>query len=237
MKLTCIFLTLVLFITVAGCQSEQTSEVSPVSGQETDQVVNNTVSLPEPQLDGEVSLEQSLLERRSTRSYTSDPLALEEVSQLLWAAQGITNAAGHRTAPSAGGLYPLELYLVVGNVENLEPGVYNYLPEKHELVLLAEGDIRIDLARAALSQTSVKDGAISIVVTAIYERTTGKYGERGIMYVHIEVGHAAQNLCLQATAMGLGLVTVGAFHDEQVVEVLDLPDDEKPIYIIPVGRK
>jgi len=228
---------LVLFITVAGCQSEQTSEVSPVSGQETDQVVNNTVSLPEPQLDGEVSLEQSLLGRRSTRSYTSDPLALEEVSQLLWAAQGITNAAGHRTAPSAGGLYPLELYLVVGNVENLEPGVYHYLPEKHELVLLAEGDIRTNLSGAALSQTCVKEGAVSIVMTAIYERTTGKYGERGIMYVHIEAGHAAQNLCLQATALGLGLVTVGAFNDEQVVEVLDLPDDENPLYIIPVGRK
>ena len=237
MKLACILSALILFITVVGCQPDRESEILPASGQETAQVVNITVSLPEPQLDGEVSLEQSLVARRSTRNYSGESLTLEEISQLFWAAQGVTNAAGHRTAPSAGGLYPLELYLVAGNVENLEPGIYHYMPEKHELVLIAEGDIRIELAKAALSQSSVKDGAVSVVMTAIYERTTTKYGERGIRYVHIEAGHAAQNLCLQATALGLGLVTVGAFEDEQVVEVLNLPDDEIPLYIIPVGKK
>ncbi len=237
MKFTCLVSALILVMTVAGCQPGGESGTMTVSGQETDQAVNNTVSLPEQRLDGEVSLEQSLSERRSTRSYSGESLTLAEVSQLLWAAQGVTDASGHRTAPSAGAIYPLELYLVAGNVENLEPGLYHYLPGKHQLVLVADGDVRTDLASAALSQSSVRNGAVSIVITAVYERTTARYGERGIRYVHIEVGHAAQNICLQAAALGLGLVTVGAFDDEQVSEILDLPADENPLYIIPVGRK
>jgi len=237
MKFTCLVSALILVMTVAGCQPGGESEIQTASGQETDQAVNNTISLPEPRLDGEVSLEQSLSERRSMRSYSGESLTLAEVSQLLWAAQGVTDASGHRTSPSAGALYPLELYLVAGNVENLEPGLYHYLPGKHQLVLVADGDVRTDLASAALSQSSVRNGAVSIVITAVYERTTARYGERGIRYVHIEVGHAAQNICLQAAALGLGLVTVGAFDDEQVSEILDLPADENPLYIIPVGRK
>ncbi|MFC1911572.1 SagB/ThcOx family dehydrogenase [Chloroflexota bacterium] len=196
-----------------------------------------TVKLPEPWYDSEVSLEQSLLERRSTRSYTGESLALQDVSQLLWAAQGITDDRGLRTAPSAGGLYPLEVYVVAGDVKDLAPGVYKYGPDRHELIPIAAGDCRSELADAALGQSWVKEGAIVIVFAAVYERTTGKYGERGISYVHIELGHAAQNLCLQATAMGLGVVTVGAFHDEQVVRLLNMPGDEQPLYVIPVGRK
>ena len=196
-----------------------------------------TIKLPEPQYDSDVSIEQSLRKRRSTRDYPNEPLKLHDLSQLLWAAQGITDARGFRTAPSAGALYPLELYVVAGNVENLKPGIYKYKPDEHEIVLLMEGDKRVDLAVAALSQPWVKDGALTIVITAVYERTTVKYGDRGTRYVHIEVGHAAQNLCLQATAMGLGVVTVGAFNDERVSELLNLPDNEKPLYIIPVGRK
>jgi len=196
-----------------------------------------TIKLPEPRYDSDVSLEQSLLQRRSTRSYTGESLTLTEVSQLLWATQGITDDRGFRTAPSAGGLYPLEVYIVAGNVENLAPGIYKYEPGLRELIPIIAGDRRSELADAALGQSWVKEGAIVIVFTAVYERTTGKYGEQGIRYVHIELGHAAQNLCLQATAMGLGVVTVGAFHDEQVVELLNLPGDEQPLYIIPVGRK
>lgn len=197
----------------------------------------NVIKLPEPQQDSDVSIEQSLLKRRSSRSYTSEPVTLQELSQLLWAAQGITDPRGFRTAPSAGALYPLEVYVVAGNVQNLAPGVYKYKPDEHELVRLIHGDKRGELADAALKQPWVKEGALAIVFTAVYERTTGKYGERGIRYVHIEVGHAAQNLCLQATAMGLGAVTVGAFHDEQMARVLNLSDDEQPLYIIPVGWK
>lgn len=195
------------------------------------------IKLPEPRFDSDVSLEQSLLGRRSTRNYTEEPLTLQDVSQLLWAAQGTTDNRGFRTAPSAGGLYPLEVYIVAGNVANLAPGIYQYGTDLHELIPIIAGDRRSELADAALGQTWVKAGAIVIVFTAVYERTTGKYGERGIRYVHIEAGHAAQNLCLQATAMGLGAVTVGAFHDEQVVKLLNLPGDEQPLYLIPVGKQ
>lgn len=196
-----------------------------------------TMKLPEPQYDSNVSLEESLLQRRSIRSYTDEPLMLQELSQLLWAAQGITEAGGFRTAPSAGALYPLELYVVVGDVQDLTPGVYRYQPDGHQLTKIMDGDRRGELASAALGQGCVKEGAAAFVFAAVYERTTGKYGERGIRYVHMEVGHAAQNLCLQATALGLGAVTVGAFSDEQVTRVLNLPEGEQPLYIIPVGRK
>ena len=194
------------------------------------------INLPEPRYDSDVSIEQSLLNRRSIRSYTGEPLTLQEVSQLLWAAQGITDPRGFRTAPSAGALYPLELYLVVGDVDDLTSGVYRYEPDGHQLARIIDGDKRAELADAALAQPWVKEGAISIVFTAVYERTTIKYGERGIRYVQMEAGHAAQNLCLQATAMGLGVVTVGAFNDEEVTKLLNLPEDEQPLYIIPVGR-
>jgi SagB-type dehydrogenase family enzyme len=195
------------------------------------------VTLPEPRYDSDVSIEQTLLSRRSIRSFADEPLTLQEVSQLLWAAQGITDSLGRRTAPSAGALYPLEIYAVAGNVKNLSSGVYKYEPEKHQLVRVMDGDMRDELANAALGQSSVRGGAVAFVITAVYERTTVKYGDRGIRYVHIEVGHAAENLCLQATAMDLGAVTVGSFDDEQVAAVLNLPEDEQPLYIIPVGRK
>lgn len=195
------------------------------------------IKLPEPRLRGEISLEETLLERRSVRDYAPGSLRLEEVSQLLWAAQGVTAEWGGRTAPSAGALYPLETYLVVGNVESLSPGVYKYNPEGHELVKVRDGDVREQLAVASYGQTCVKEGAISIVIAAVYERTTGKYGERGVRYVHMEAGHAAQNIYLQATALDLGMVTVGAFHDDQVKDIVGLSGNESPLYVIPVGRK
>jgi len=195
------------------------------------------IDLPKPRYDSDVSLEQSLIQRRSIRSYTSEPLTLLEVAQLLWAAQGVTDHRGFRTAPSAGALYPLELYVVAGDVQDLNPSVYRYKPDEHQLVRTVAGDKRAELADAALGQHFVGEGAIVIVFTAVYERTTGKYGDRGIRYVHMEVGHAAQNLCLQAAAMDLVAVTVGAFYDEEVSELLDLPGDEQPLYVIPVGRK
>ena len=193
--------------------------------------------LPEPRLNSSVSLEETLLHRRSIREYTNEALTLEEVSQLLWAAQGVTAEWGGRTAPSAGALYPLEVYVAVGNVENLAPGVYKYKPERHELTKLGNTDVREELAEGSLGQTWVKEGAIDIVIAAVYERTMTKYGDRGVRYVHIEAGHAAQNICLQATALDLGLVTIGAFYDEQVKEIIGMPENETPLYVIPVGRK
>ena len=225
-------ITTAVLMLLAGCSRPGTTP-TPTSPAESTKVIE----LPKPHYDSDVSLEESLLKRRSIRDYSSEPLTLPEVSQLLWAAQGITSPEGFRTAPSAGALYPLEVYVVAGKVENLSPGIYRYKPDKHELIQVRDGDRRSDLTDAALKQSAVMDGAMAIVITAVYERTTAKYGDRGIRYVHIEVGHAAQNLCLQATALGLGAVTIGAFQDEQVAKVLDLPDKEQPLYIIPVGRK
>ena len=130
----------------------------------------------------------------------------------------------------------MELYLVAGNVSGLPPGVYKYQPVLRRLVLITEGDLREPLARAAVNQTWMKDGAVEIVVAAVQERTTVKYGERGVRYVYMEAGHAAQNILLQATTMDLGAVPVGAFYEDQVIELLDMPGNEAPLYIIPVGR-
>lgn len=193
------------------------------------------MTLPEPKYDSEISLEKSLHQRRSVRSYTGETLTLGEISQLLWAAQGITDTGGRRTAPSAGALYPLEVYVVAGDVQDMPPGVYHYEPEEHRLIKTMHGDLRDGLCDAALRQESVTEGAAAFVFTGVYERTTGKYGDRGIRYVHMEAGHAAQNLCLQANALGLGAVTIGAFHDEQVIDLLNLEEEERPLYIIPVG--
>jgi SagB-type dehydrogenase family enzyme len=183
------------------------------------------------------SLEELLRERRSVRDYADAPLTQDEVLKLLWAGQGITRVWGGRTAPSAGALYPLEIYLVAGDVENLSPGVYKYKPTQNTLSIVKDGDVRASLAATALGQNCVKKGAIDIVIAAVYERTTRKYGSRGQRYVHIEVGHAAQNICLQATALGLGLAAVGAFDDARVKNILGMSQDEMPLYVMPVGRR
>ena len=164
-------------------------------------------------------------------------MSLAEVSQLLWAAQGITDPGGKRTAPSAGALYPLETYLVVGRVEGLSPGIYRYNADRGELTLVVAGDKRKELAAAALGQQSVSSGAVTIALSAVYSRTTGKYKDRGIRYVHIEIGHAGQNVCLQATALGLGTVTIGAFQDAEVKRIVGMSDEEVALYLLPVGRK
>jgi len=137
------------------------------------------IKLPEPRYQSDISLEESLLQRRSVRDYPGEALSLGEVSQLLWAAQGITAQWGGRTAPSAGALYPLEVYVVVGNVQNLAAGVYRYEPEGHELLRIAEGDKRGDLASASLAQACVKEGAIDIVFAAVYQRTTRSMAREG----------------------------------------------------------
>jgi len=183
-----------------------------------------------------MSLEEAIKARRSVRDYTGEPVSLAEVAQLLWAAQGITSERGARAAPSAGGTYPLELYVVAGDVEGLPPGVYHYRPKTHDLVEWGPRDRRAALAEASLNQAWVRTAAVDIVIAAVYARTTQTYGERGIRYVDLEAGHAAENLCLQAVALGLGSVMVGAFYDDEVQGVLDLPADHEPIYVIPVGR-
>lgn len=181
-------------------------------------------------------LEKLLQQRRSIREFGKGPVNLAILGQLLWAAQGISHPQGLRTAPSAGALYPLELYVVAGEVEGLPSAVYHYLPEGHRLLETAPGDRRQALARAALDQSWLSDAAVIVVFTAIYARTTCKYGDRGVRYVHMEVGHAAQNLFLQAGAEALGSVVVGAFQDDEVSMVLELPADTQPLTLMPVGR-
>jgi len=198
--------------------------------------INEKIKLPEPRYESNISIEETLLERRSIREYEDIPLTLTEVSQLLWAAQGITDPAGFRTAPSAGALYPLEVYVVIGNVEGVTEGVYKYNPDERELVKVKEGDTRNELTVAALGQTPVRDGSIVIVISAVYEETTQRYGDRGIRYVYMEAGHAAQNVYLQAVSLNMGTVVIGAFRDDEVKRILNMPDREDPLYIMPVGR-
>lgn len=193
-------------------------------------------SLPAPVYQSNVSVEQALKQRRSIREYQPAALDLQQAAQLLWAAQGITSANGFRTAPSAGMTYPLEIYLVVGNINKLQPGVYHYLPQSHTLELILDGDRRNQLTTAANNQSQIQRAPCDIVITANYKRTTAKYGSRGERYVHMEAGHAAQNIFLQAVSLKLGTVSMGGFTDSAVKMALHLPIEEVPLYIMPVGK-
>jgi SagB-type dehydrogenase family enzyme len=199
--------------------------------------ISGIIKLPKPEYRSATSVEEALLKRRSVRAYSDKPMTLSQVSQLLWAAQGITGESGFRTAPSAGALYPLELYIVAGHVDDLPAGTYKYNPHGHELSRIAGGDERARLCNAALGQPAVRKAAAVIVIAAVYGRTTAKYGERGIRYVHIEAGHAAENVYLQAVSLDLGTVVIGAFHDEAVKKAVGLPRNEEPVCIMPVGRR
>jgi SagB-type dehydrogenase family enzyme len=190
------------------------------------------IKLSKPKEKGLTSIEETLHKRRSVRDYKRGPLNLEQVSQLLWAASG--SNLYRRTAPSAGATYPLEIYLVVGEVEGLEPGIFHYSSSRHSLEMTKEQDVRNRLSRAALGQEMIEEASVSIVIAADYGRTTGHYGQRGTRYVHMEVGHVGQNVSLQAVALSLGTVMIGAFDDKQVKEVLGIR--EEPLYIIPVGK-
>jgi SagB-type dehydrogenase family enzyme len=178
-----------------------------------------------------MSLEQALVQRRSVREFNDTPLTMQELGQLLWAAQGVTHEWGYRTAPSAGALYPLEVYVATAD------GIFHYLPQGHKLSVSSHRDPRRALYEAALRQEPVRQAPAVFVVTAVYARTARKYGEeRSPRYVHLEAGHAAQNLLLEAVALSLGAVPIGAFHDEQVQAALGLPADHEPLYLIPVGH-
>jgi SagB-type dehydrogenase family enzyme len=194
------------------------------------------IALPEPALGSQCTFEQNLLRRRSVRAFAPAILPLAVVSQLLWAAQGITSDEGLSTAPSAGALYPLELYLAAGNVAGVAAGVYRYSPGSHELRSHLGGDLRGKLADAALGQSFVADGAAVLIIAAVYSRTAAKYGSRANRYVHMEAGHAAQNVYLQAQFLRLGTVLVGAFDDDVVRDVLELSEDEAPLALMPLGR-
>ena len=197
---------------------------------------NTLIVLPSPRMDGDMSVEQTLLQSRSKRHYQDTPLHLSEISQVLWAAQGITSPRGFRTAPSAGALYPIEIYIAAGNVDDLDPGIYKHLIHGHRLKKIVDGDKRALLSRAALGQRPVALAPVVLIVCAVYQRVTQKYGNRGIRYVHMESGHVAQNICLQAISLGLKTVVIGAFQDREVQRVAEAEADEIPLYLIPIGR-
>lgn len=204
------------------------------------------IKLPVPDFTGKMSVEAALKARRSVRTFADAPITLREISQLLWAAYGITQPmpagpaflrGGKRTAPSAGALYPLEIYLVVTKISGVPAGIYYYNSENHLLETIQSGEFRAGLAAAALGQAAVRNAPVTLVYAAEFERSMQKYGKRAReRYVWLEAGHAAQNVCLQATALNLGNCVLGAFDDESVTKVINLPEIEEPLYLQVIGR-
>jgi len=196
--------------------------------------------LPDTILDGNISLERAIHKRRTIRSFESRALTLKQLSQLLWSAQGITGTGGFkRAAPSAGALYPMDIYGVVGRdcIEKLDAGVYLYEPANHSISLVKEGDFRRDIATASLSQMWMAHAPLTLVITAEYSRITVKYRQRGIRYAMIEAGHIGQNIFLQSQAMGLEAGIVGAFEDQKVIQVMGIKKTHEPLLLMPVGYK
>jgi SagB-type dehydrogenase family enzyme len=194
------------------------------------------LSLPAPSLAGGLSLEQSLQRRRSRRGFRAEPLMLAEVAQLLWAAQGRTDDAGHRTAPSAGALYPLELTLVAGRIDGLAPALYRYLPDDHALRRTGDGDRRAEVAACTRGQAWVAEAPALLVIAAAPQRTRQRYGARGDRFVALEAGGAAQNLALQAAARGWATVLVGAFDEPRLRDAAGLDLAHEPLVLMPIGR-
>jgi len=196
----------------------------------------NGIELPAPSVTGGAPLNETISTRRSVREFRAASLRLEEVSQLLWAMQGVTSTGGFRAPPSAGALYPLEVHLAVGAVDGLAEGIYAYVPASHRLVAGPSGDKRRALAAAAFGQHWVADSGAVLMISAVYERTMSKYGRRGIRYVHMEAGHAAHGALLSATAQGIGATPVGAFDDAAIAEIAGYAGEQQPLYLIALGR-
>ena len=227
-----ILLFTVLILSVA-CQDETGNEIKAEYKNDTEA---DTHFLPPPNTEGTISVEEALYTRRSRRNFQDIALDIGQLSQILWSAYGITDGNRLRTSPSAGALYPLEIYVVIGNVADIEPGVYKYDSDEHKIIKTIDGDIREELSAAALNQKMVNEAPITVVYIAVFDRITEKYGERGReRYVFMEIGHSAQNIYLQAEALGLGTCAIGAFTDDSVSQLLDLPEDEVPLYMMAVG--
>jgi len=233
----------VILTALSGCHGKPPANQE--SGVNLTKIENSplTYILPPPAASGSVSVEEALSARRSRRAFQEKALCAEKLSQILWAAYGITTPAsnpslrgGLRTSPSAGALYPLEIYVAVGNVTGIESGVYKYVSAEHKIVRTIDRDVRRELSAAALNQFMVRDAPAAVIYTAVFSRITGRYGERGReRYVFMEIGHSAQNIYLQAEALGLGTCAIAAFTDSRVSELLGLAAEEEPFYLMPVG--
>ena len=193
------------------------------------------MKLPRPRHDGPVSVEATLRQRRSVREYAGESLTLEEISQVLWSAQGVTGEEGERAAPSAGATYPLELDLVAGDVRDMPPGVYRYRPSTHTLTRRATGDLRASVA-AACGQDWIATSPAILVIAGVIRRTSGRYGERAERYVVMEAGHVAENVSLATVALAMGTVVVGAFEDDKIAVIVGLAAGERPLCLLPLGK-
>jgi SagB-type dehydrogenase family enzyme len=200
------------------------------------------IALPNPQTAGDPNLWRALQKRRSRRDYRAgERLATGILSTLLWATQGATARWGDvlfRTAPSAGGLFPVETYVYAGAVENLDVGFYHYRPQAFDLEFLKRGDFSQALAHAALDQPMIAQAQATFIWSAVIARGRWKYRQRVYRYIYLDAGHIAQNLYLAAEALGLGVCAVGAFYDDLVNGLLDLDGtDETVIYMASVGLR
>lgn len=197
------------------------------------------IKLPKPEFKG-IRLEDALKKRRSIREYSKKPITLTELSQLLFSAQGVTGKMHGtllRTAPSAGALYPFEIYVFVNNVETLKNGIYHYSVKDHSIVLINEGNFRDEFLKASLEQEMVRDAGAVFILSAIFDRMRSKYGERGYRYTYMEAGNISQNIYLQATSLGLGSVVVGAFIDDHINKLIGIDGKKEAVIAIhPVGR-
>ncbi len=196
---------------------------------------DDVIALPAPAVNSSFSVEAALLSRRSVRTFNQLALSLDIIGQMVWSAQGVTSSRGGRTAPSAGALYPLEINLLIGNVISAPAGLYRYRPADHTLWLRRSGDLRNQLRQVALQQQEIADASAVLIISAVITRTARKYGNRAERYVHMEAGHAAQNVYLQAAALGLGTVVIGAFDDDAVKKLLGFDLEEAPIALMPIG--
>ena len=231
----CLFILITLLL-LTGCRNQTPESEEASMGLIKNENSPLTYILPSPETVGSVSVEEALANRRSHRNFADKALSAEQLSQILWAAYGISDGSRLRTTPSAGALYPLEIYAVIGNVTGIEAGVYKYDALEHKIIRTMDGDLREELSAAALNQKMIKEAPITVVYTAVFSRITERYGERGReRYVFMEIGHSAQNVYLQAEALGLGTCAVGAFTDSRVSELLELPTEEEPFYLMPVG--
>ncbi len=237
-------LTLLTFLgVVVFATSQEVAIENPVIQE------NLAIQLPAPSFDSKTSVEKALLTRRSERTFLQDAIKLEDLSQILWAAQGVSLRidtipfwwtgekwlGGLRTAPSAGALFPIELYIAVGNVENLDPGLYKYNALNHTIAKVSDGDKREDVRKSALGQAAIKNGPACIVIAANFSRTEYKYKTRASQYVYIESGAVCQNIFLQCNTLGIGTVMIGAIREESMKVALGMPDSETPIGVMPLG--
>lgn len=235
-----VLLAIILLLTFLVVYLVFSTSIKPVQTENQTRIILGSFDLPPATVSSDMSVDQAIKSRRSVRSFSATSLTLQDVSQLLWASQGITDSERNfRAAPSAGHVFPMEIYLVTGNnsIQGLEAGIYHYNPFNNTLEKIVEGDQRYNLSQAAHQQKWVENAPISLVVTGNYQKMKEKYPDERIStrFVDIEAGHIGENIYLEAVAHGMGTVAIGSFYDDQMINLLKLPSTETPIYIYPVG--